>query len=325
MNVYVMQPVTDNPLFGGLALLENGALLKTWPPDWRRNYQTWQPILRKDTWPTPEVIGNVRVHNDYPCINLAFPAFSQRAVDLLRDILEPSGELLPVRHEIGTYYFFNCTRISNCVDLNASKTTKIDGGIISSTERLIFKNEMLDDLIIFKERTLLMEQFCTQRFVDRVEAAGLQGFVFIPIWPLPKGVTYYDEMYRVNQLAKKWKPKQLEELDIKGNKVVLRLYCASKKASKKELAAVEEVMTLLESRLYNPNQTDPDSYFGNVEGHDVVNHEIRVFFSAPDSDRLVSFLMPQFRALPWPGKYQVVKRRGEYVDVDAPEEYVPLA
>jgi hypothetical protein len=54
----------------------------------------------------------------------------------------------------------------------------------------------------------------------------------------------------------------------------------------------------------------------------VVAGEIRVFLSAPDCDHLVDRLMPALRSLPWPGKFHIVKRRGEYVDKGAVEEYV---
>lgn len=323
MRVYVMNPVTDNPLFDGLALDDHEDLLDTEPPDWIRKYKTWQPRSLKKKWPTPNVVGNVRRFNDYPCINLSRPAFSQRAVDLLRDVLEPNGELLPVRHRIGRYYFYNCTRMVNVIDLTRSEVERLDGGLITQVDgRLVFIEKRLDGLTIFKERTLLSELLCTQTFVDRVEAAGLQGFVFVPLWPLPKGVTFNHELNRVCKLSEKWKPKDFPAVDIKGNTVVLRLYCERTKASKQEIAAAEAVMSHLEEVLYDPDQKDAESYFGDVEGHDVVAGEIRVFLSAPDCDRLVDRLMPALRSLPWPGKFHVVKRRGEYVDEGAAEEYV---
>jgi len=324
MKIYVLDSSSDNPLFEGLAMEERPQTLDTWPTDWRAKYQTWQPKLLQANWKIPEVVGNVRTFNDYPCINMSRPAFSQRAVDLLRDILEPNGELLPVRHKCGTYYFYNCTQMTNCVDLSQSDTRKIAGGIITTTDKLTFIDELLEDLTIFKVRTQLIELFCTQRFVDRVNAAGLQGFVFQPIWPLPEGVTFNDEMYRTWKESEKWKPKGLPEVEIKGNAVVLRLYCAQKKANKNELAAVEAVMTHLEKSLYDVNQATAESYFGNVEGHDVVDSEIRVFLSAPDCDRLVSHLMLAFRSLPWPAKFHVVNKRGEYVDESAAVEYVRM-
>jgi hypothetical protein len=241
---------------------------------------------------------------------------------MLRDVLEPNGELLPVRHKSGTYYFYNCTQMTSCVDLSKSKVTKLKDGLVTSTEKLDFIDEMLEDLVIFKVRTQLLELFCTQRFVDRVEGAGLQGFLCIPIWPLPAGVTYNGERQRLFKLAEKWKPKDMPELNIKGNTVVLRLYCERKTPSKKELTSAEDVMRHLEESLYNDRQARAEDYFGNVEGHDTVEHEIRVFLSAPDCDRLVSHLMPTLRTLPWPWKFHVVKRRGEYVDEQAAEEYV---
>ncbi len=157
-----------------------------------------------------------------------------------------------MRHKIGIYYFYNCNRMTNCVDLTKSKVTKLKDGIVTSTEKLVFIDEMLEDLVIFKVRTQLIELFCTQRFVDRVGAAGLQGIVFVPIWPLPHGVTYNHERYRVCKLAEKWKPKDMPALDIMGKTVVLRLYCERKKASKKEVAAAAEVMTHLENARIRP-------------------------------------------------------------------------
>src|SRR5262249_3933761 len=154
-NVYQLVPAADNPLFEGHALLEHDGLLAPWPANWRANYQTWQPRSLRPSWPTPVAIGNVRTFNDYPWINLTRPAFSQRAADLLRDILEPNGELLPMRHKIGTYYYYNCTQMSNCVDLTRSRTTKVDNGIISNLDGIVFIDEIVEQLTIFKIRTRL--------------------------------------------------------------------------------------------------------------------------------------------------------------------------
>jgi hypothetical protein len=214
--------------------------------------------------------------------------------------------------------------MTNCVDLTKSSVIKLKDGLVTDTKNLVFFDHMLNDLTIFKIRTQLLEIFCSQVFVDRVHEAGLQGFVFIPIWPLPEGVTFYQEMYRVSKLADKWRPKEMADVDIKGNSVLIRLYCERKKANKSELDAAEKVMAYLEDSLYNPDQIDSDSYYGNVEGHEVIDHEIRISLSAPDCDRLVTYLMPKLSSLPWPGKYHVVKRRAETFDLGAAEEYVLL-
>jgi hypothetical protein len=325
MNVYRIHPVTDNPLFEGLGLATYSETLETWPRDWNCHPQTWQAKSLKSTWQIPEVEGNVRLFNDYPCINLSHPAFSQRAVDLLGDVLKKDGELLPVRHELGIYYFFNCTRLANVVDLSKSATNAglADiGNLVFIDETLIA--ERLTDSEVFRERSLPSIVLCTQRFVDRVNSAGLQGFIFIPLWPLAAGVTYHKERFRMCKLAEKWKPSPLTTLEIKGNTVVLRLCCQGKKATKEEIAAADGVMTHLDKALYDPNQASSESYFGNVEGTDVVDFEIRIFISTPDNERLLIHLMPRLQVLPWPGKFYVVKRRGSLMDGQAMEEYVAV-
>ena len=318
MNLYHIHPVTDNPLFEGLALESNSTVLKTWPIDWKHHITTWETIPLKGIWPIRQVVGNLRQFNDYPCVNLTFPAFSQRAVDLLRDVLEANGELLPVRHKLGIYYVFNCTCLANVIDLSKSKTNSGVPDIGS----LILNEEKLSDLVIFKDRALPVYQLCTQSFVDRVASAGLQGFIFIPVWPLPPGMTYHSERYRLCKLAEQWKPNSLGTLDITGNTVVLRLCCRRKKVAKDEIAAAEGIISHLEKSRYDPNRAQPESYFGNVEGTDVVDFEIRVFISTPDCDRLLTRLMPSLQELSWPGEFYVVKRRGEFMDGQAVEEYV---
>ncbi len=325
MNIYELSQIVDNPLFEGLALLDGAEVFDTWPKDWRINYKTWEPFSLKATWMPLQVYGKVRKHNDFPCINLVTPAFSQRAVDFLRDMLEPNGELLPVRHKIGTYYFYNCRKMMNCVDLSKSEVTKLkDGGVVTSTDRLVFLDDLLDDLTVFKVRTQLLETFCTQTFVDRVNAASLQGFAFIPIWPLPSGVTFNDERHRVSKAFSKWKPKDFPDVDVKENTVVIRLYCEGKKPSAAEKKAAEAIEKHLDNLLYDPNQSTPESLFGDLEGMEFVDGEYRLFFSTPDCDRLVAKMMPELRTLAWPGLFHVIKRRGTYVDETANGEYVPI-
>ena len=53
----------------------------------------------KKKWKIPELWGPVPSFHDYPATELV-PCFSQRAVDALRDVLEPNGELLPAKTKI---------------------------------------------------------------------------------------------------------------------------------------------------------------------------------------------------------------------------------
>ncbi|HMP03206.1 MAG TPA: hypothetical protein PKD86_05610 [Gemmatales bacterium] len=240
-------------------------------------------------------------------------------------LLEPNGELLPVQHPIGTYYVYNCTTIVDSLDLEKSVYSTFDDGSILTIDRYNFIPEVVKDLSFFRIRFRLRALLCTQVVVDRVKQYGLQGFVFIKLWSLENGSTdYLSERRKAHREAEKLKPAEGPPLPVKGNAVVIRLYTEKKKAKKVVVAAAEKIMAELEQRLYEPSQTDAASDFGDIEGHDVVEHEIRIFLTTPDCHRLVELLLPYLKKLPWAGRYQVVKRFGEYVDEDAREEYARL-
>ena len=69
-------------------------------------------------WTPQRVIGQVRPFNDYPCVDLIVPAFSRKAVDALRNLLEPNGELLPLVAEVGEYFAYNITTVADILDQN---------------------------------------------------------------------------------------------------------------------------------------------------------------------------------------------------------------
>src|SRR5690606_12140339 len=79
-------------------------------PDWR------QPALAQ-LWNPPLAEGRVAEYNDYPGIDMIIPAFSQRAVEALRSLLEPNGEILPlVTHTETKYFVYNILTISDALD-----------------------------------------------------------------------------------------------------------------------------------------------------------------------------------------------------------------
>lgn len=52
---------------------------------------------------------------------VAAPVLSGRAVDCLREFLDPAGQLLEVSVELETYYVFNCTRVIDAVDTDGTR------------------------------------------------------------------------------------------------------------------------------------------------------------------------------------------------------------
>jgi hypothetical protein len=319
MNIYVVFPITDNPLFEGLSLATYPEVLNTWPKDWRKRITSWESKLFGLDWVTPKVEGNLRLFNDYPCINLTFPAFSQRAIDILGESLRLDGELLPLRHELGTYYFYNITRIVSVFSRTHVNNMRSD---ISNAEIDDTSQYSLDGVMLFKDRCYPSYQMCTQSFVDAVCANNLNGFIFVPLWPRREDVTFHTEWNRLSTLSKKLKSHNTSSIDVDANTIAIRLICKGRRASSAEKQSAEEIAVLFERLLYDPNQCDPAEYYGNVEGVDFLDHEIRIYLTTPDCDLLLQRLRTTLSALPWGGPFYVLKRRGHILDSMVPEEYV---
>lgn len=147
--------------------------------------------IRTNRWQSPEVVGNVRLLNDYPTL-LGFPAFSHRAVECLRDMLSPNGELLPLKSDCGSYFFFNVTNFVDALDERASEIQYFRSSPekVLDVRRFVFKSEKLSSLSIFCIPQRPMHTFVTEPFKTRVEQCGLRGFVFRKVWPLPPDVDW---------------------------------------------------------------------------------------------------------------------------------------
>ena len=115
--IYDLHKVVDDPRYEGFAtidgspsLLGRTSVYKDFFPV-RRDDWSWSIEPISQLWKPLNVIGRVGSYNDFPCLNMLVPVFSERAVNVLRDMLEPNGELLPLVHPAGKYYAYNCTKI----------------------------------------------------------------------------------------------------------------------------------------------------------------------------------------------------------------------
>lgn len=261
--------------------------------------------------------GLVESYQDYPGLNFR-PAFSRRACDALRDLLEPNGELLPLETGRGEYYFFNNMKVVDALDLKNSIIREgfdppcTDAGIIY----FAFHERRLKGLSIFRIIECPTMTIVTDQFVQRVHDAGLNGFDFAKIWPFPEGVKWHDETRKQVKL----KQKKIDKLRKNVLIVALPLSGSSPRAAeKKKFAKLEKE---LEAQLLVPSLNAP--VFGSYEGADNVNHELRILISCPDLDRLLTKLLPWLKGLDWGSKTYVVKRFGDRFDLDAREELVKL-
>lgn len=124
------------------------------------------------------------------------PVFSAKAVEVLKDLLEENGELLPLICNEGTYYVFNATTVVDALDEQHSEfkpLQELDPDLFwDSTPdemrvtRHEFFSEKIADLSIFRipfgANYAINYPLVTDRFVQRVAASGLKGFEFQLLW-----------------------------------------------------------------------------------------------------------------------------------------------
>jgi hypothetical protein len=316
--IYRLRKIHDVPRYEGFST-EKGDFLDTVPSD--RTTRDWKVMRVGKAWRPAKVFGQVRKFNDYPCVDLHVPAFSARAVEALRDLLEPNGELLPFPTPIGEYYAFNLTTVADVLDTRRSQILWLKEPI-KAMEILSYEfiAEKLQSFSIFRIPEQVAPEYVTNSFVDRAAARGLRGFSFQLVWPVPPGVDWRTLRKQQSQ------QQQTEGLPagqtVKGNTVEIRLTLADKdsEGTLVDKQAVKELVDEL-----NASLTDPDSdapAVGFVEWPEYVPGECRIPISCPDADALAEKLKPWINRLKWPNGFEVAKRYGYYVDRKAREELV---
>ncbi len=149
----------------------------------------------------------------------------------------------------------------------------------------------------------------TETFKRRVEECGLNGFHFIKVWPLPKGIDWRD----LETAARK---KRSTEYELTGETLILRFRLKGDKptpAEKKKLLQYnEQLMDLLESQT---SMDDP--YDGSLDASEFNVGEYRIFLSCPSVDKLTDVLKEWINSNDWPNEFHIVQRRGHLMDTKA--------
>lgn len=329
--VFTLEITTDNPLFEGFAfrnfrsdlpsLIGRKSFDKDITPGFGRSEtnRLWTPTSLAKVWQPIEVVGRVSVFQDFPGIDMVFPAFSRRACDVLGDLIEPNGELLPLVSDVGEYYFYNITKVVDILDVENSICDFLfkKRGTTKPIEYFAFHKKELNGLSIFRLMDLPIETFVTDEFVERVHSHGLNGFHFTKVWPFPPGVKWEVE-------ARKKEAGKCEELKSMAAQVLVILFPLSgKKPSAKEKKRISEVEKQLDVQLMVPSMTAP--FFGSYKGSDSFENHYRMFVTCPDVEKLAQKLMPWLNFIHQADEIIAVKRYGDLNDPDAPEETIELS
>jgi hypothetical protein len=183
MNVYSLD--ADSDRYQNLVLLRED--------DWVRLRDKFEGAPMASTWePLLVEILRDRVHrnrprSDFPSLDGVIPVFSERAIAAMRDLLEPRGEILPLRCHEGTYFAYNVTRVIDALDETRSELERFDDGRVMWIDRPAFFPDRLAGEVIFKIPQSRARVFVTDPFAQRVHERGLAGFALRPVWSGPAG------------------------------------------------------------------------------------------------------------------------------------------
>jgi hypothetical protein len=115
--------------------------------------------------------------SDFPA-SIAAPSFSRRAVDGLRHLLAPCGELLPTICDEGEYFLFNVTAVCDVLDEERSILHQVRDTVLE-IHRHVFKTDagLSPATVMFKLpcRNWGRAVYVTDVFVERVRELGLTG------------------------------------------------------------------------------------------------------------------------------------------------------
>lgn len=180
--------------------------------------------------------------------------------------------------------------------------------------------DMIQDLSIFRFAINPVEIFVTDQFARKVREHKLEGFDFVKLWPLPPHVLWHTPWKFLECQDELTLQQPVDERPIKGNTVVIRLVHNKASLTTNESAILDSYLDELDAILVS--KTKRHKYFGSVEGHESLPNEIRLFLSCPDAVALAKKIKPWFKKIAWPAEKYLVMRFGEYVDINATEEYV---
>ena len=275
----------------------------------------WRTQPLAEHWKPMPVVGAVNAFNDYPCLELTEPVFSRRAVDALGGMLTANGDLLPLDTKVGEYYLYVVQAKIDALNVPKSRLSRNrEDKVAAGIDYFDFLPSRLDNATIFRIPEQPNYTLVTDRFKHRVEQAGLNGFEFAIVWPLPEGSDWFRE-------HRAWQ-KQQKATRLAGEAIVLRFTLGGDTASASEREQAAHVEAALAAQLTADSLDAP--YRGSIEVAEFADGEFRVFCTCPDAEQLAEFLKPWLDHVAWDGDIAITKRFGNLYDKKAKEKRIQV-
>ena len=127
---------------------------------------------------------------------------TEKAVEALQEVIDQTGELLPLDCEEEALWVFNVTNIlEGALNLEQSVYSTISTGAISNIKKYVFYEDAVKNQYIFRMAEYPATLYATDRFKDLVEAAGLKGFKFETVYPPEEVVPHKPKSSRSANVA----------------------------------------------------------------------------------------------------------------------------
>ena len=141
---------------------------------------TWKPVKVRRVRADKRQAFNP---SDFPWLGSHALVMRRTAVEALRDLLDAHGEVLPLATEDGVALFAFNARVIDALDEAQSSLLKFPGtNRIMRIMKVAFIPTAVHGVDIFRLPPRASSTYVSDRFVDRVNAAGLRGLEFKKVW-----------------------------------------------------------------------------------------------------------------------------------------------
>ncbi|GAB4514547.1 MAG: hypothetical protein Tsb0020_33090 [Haliangiales bacterium] len=138
--------------------------------------QTWRPVRVKIVDYSPRMKSPMC---DFPWLGCHPLILRTRAVMALRDIFDAYGELLPLATDDDVTLFVFNAWATDALDEARSELIRVPGSTqIAFIDKPVFIDDNVRGRDIIRPRGRAMPTYVSERFVERVERAGLVGLEF---------------------------------------------------------------------------------------------------------------------------------------------------
>jgi len=168
MNVKLFRFVPDTDEFG---YLDNSG-------DWSA-FEDGIPIKKKWKPLTVKYVPHGKKKGDFPGLFLTVPAFSPKAWEVLKPLVEKDVQACEITTKEGTFFVINVIAVLDCLDKKRTEFEYYSDGDIMRVESFVFKKGSTKGHHFFKVKEIVdLDVVVTQDFVDAVKANKLRGALF---------------------------------------------------------------------------------------------------------------------------------------------------